>query len=264
MALRALAAQEASWQALIDRFVRTTTPAECGYVAAWALDCGPHGEIAPTVLAAPSDIPARPLGKHEIFLWLGVPSADEASIAMATILLDTAERTQANAFAHRADRASYVAAHAMARRLLGRVMGYAPDEIRLARDAYGKPYIRPVGSDAAPHVSISHGRGLVAVALGACPVGIDIEQLAQPLRLDAIAEHVLSPDAHARLLEVDAQARPALFLRFWTLGEAFIKATGLGLAQDLRSFTFTPAGEPRLLHVDPRLGPAARWRFGII
>lgn len=259
------APKAAPWQILIDRLVHTTTPAEHGYVAAWALDCGLHGEIAPTALTAHTAIPPRPFRKHELFLWFGVPpAADDAIIGAATILLDPAERAQASAFGHAADRASYVAAHAMARTLLGRAMGYAPDEVRLTCNAFGKPRIQPVGTDVAPHFSISHSRGLVAIALAACPVGIDIEPLAQPFHLNAIAGYVLSPEAHAWLREVDARAKPALFLRFWTLGEAFIKATGLGLAQDLRGFTFTPTGEPRLLHVEPHLGPAARWRFGII
>ncbi len=50
------------------------------------------------------------------------------------------------------------------------------------------------------------------------------------------------------------------FLRLWTLKEAFIKATGKGLTQDLASFWFTPSA-PRI-HFVPKLGEdGADWRF---
>ena len=48
----------------------------------------------------------------------------------------------------------------------------------------------------------------------------------------------------------------------WTLGEAFIKATGEGVAQDLSSFAFTDHGAPALIRVSADWGPPERWCFG--
>ena len=53
----------------------------------------------------------------------------------------------------------------------------------------------------------------------------------------------------------------ALFYRYWTLGEAFIKATGEGITQDLSSFAFTEEAVPALIRVSPGWGPIGRWRF---
>ena len=253
------------WPVCVDGLLRTVCPQEAGYIAAWALDLGAHNEVALTMLTARTDAPRRPPRAHELFVWFGVPAADEATVIVAaSCLLDAAENAQAFAFAHKADRASYVAAHAMARTLLGGVLGCAPSEVLLERDPRGKLHVSmPRRATAMPHFSISHTRGLAAVALAACPVGIDVEALTVSADPDALAQRALAAEARAALSAVEARDKAALFLRYWTLGEAFTKATGLGLAQDLQGFAFMQSGQPRLLRVDPRFGPVERWRFGI-
>ena len=253
------------WSVCVDGLLRTVCPQEAGYIAAWALDLGAHNEVALTMLTARTDAPRRPPRAHELFVWFGVPAADEATVIVAaSCLLDAAENAQAFAFAHKADRASYVAAHAMARTLLGGVPGCAPSEVLLERDPRGKLHVSmPRRATAMPHFSISHTRGLAAVALAACPVGIDVEALTVSADPDALAQRALAAEARAALSAVEARDKAALFLRYWTLGEALTKATGLGLAQDLQGFAFMPSGQPRLLRVDPRFGPVERWRFGI-
>jgi 4'-phosphopantetheinyl transferase len=70
------------------------------------------------------------------------------------------------------------------------------------------------------------------------------------------------PEACANLdARTERAARTALFYRYWTLGEAFIKATCEGVAQDLKSFAFTDDGAPALTRVSPVWGPTRRWRF---
>jgi 4'-phosphopantetheinyl transferase len=76
----------------------------------------------------------------------------------------------------------------------------------------------------------------------------------------AVARTMFAPEAYANLAAHPA-ARTTLFYRHWTLGEAFIKATGEGIAQDLKSFAFTEEGSPALTRVSPGWGPARRWRF---
>jgi phosphopantetheinyl transferase len=98
------------------------------------------------------------------------------------------------------------------------------------------------------HFSLSHVRGAVALAVAQRPVGI--------------AATVLAPESRMALDALKGAERMDMFYRFWTLGEAFIKATGLGISHGLDSFAFTAVGEPRLTRVDPKWGPAERWRFG--
>jgi phosphopantetheinyl transferase len=142
--------------------------------------------------------------------------------------------------------------------MLGLAMGIPPSSVQIHRTVHGKPLLDRDDL----HFSLAHARGAVAVALARRPAGIDIERKTALPDIDRIAATALAPDSRRALDAVKGAARLDLFYRFWTLGEAFIKATGLGLFQNLDSFAFTPNGEPRLTRVSSPWGPAERWRFG--
>jgi 4'-phosphopantetheinyl transferase len=78
----------------------------------------------------------------------------------------------------------------------------------------------------------------------------------------AVARTTFAPEAYVNLAaRPEGTARTVLFYRYWTLAEAFTKATGEGIAQDLKSFAFTEAGAPALTRVSAAWGPERRWRF---
>lgn len=79
--------------------------------------------------------------------------------------------------------------------------------------------------------SASSSDGLAAVALSPHRVGLDVERLGCPPHWERIAERFYGETERH---EVAGSA--SRFLEFWTLKEAFLKATGLGLAGGLRSF----------------------------
>ena len=251
--------------------VRTITHpvAETGRVGAWALDSGRSGDLRVSVIAALDDTPARPPLADEIFIWFGAPLTGGETLSHAAAgLLDAHTKTEAQRFRQDADLSSFIAAHAGLRAMLGAALGIRPVDVRITRDPQGKPHLCTDQQVSTPgdnlHFNISHTRGLVAVALAGRPVGIDVETPAEILDRDQVARLVFAPESLAALdaLTTD-DARNALFYRFWTLGEAFIKATGLGLAQGLDSFAFTATGPVQLIRVAPSWGPTTRWRFGI-
>lgn len=262
----------------LDQFVSTVAdPAnDTGHFAAWGLDFGQLGEPQLTVLTSHFGTPNRAPSQDEMFVWFGVPMPDaehtlhDAALPLIVNLnvLDEREIRKAFSFIQRADRWSYVAVHLMLRIMLAGTLGCAPDRVRIVRDVWEKPRLSAVhhGQKIADsvHFNISHTRGLIAVAMAGRPVGIDVEKPVSISEIDAFAERFFAAETLAALRNIpDEQAKTALFFRFWTLGEAFIKATGLGLEQDLKSFAFSAAGVPRLLHVTPGWGPAERWRFGL-
>ena len=80
----------------------------------------------------------------------------------------------------------------------------------------------------------------------------------------SISDVVFAAEALVALANAaDRSSRTALFYRFWTLGEAFIKATGQGLGQGTKTFAFNTNDTPRLLRVNTEWGPAERWCFGV-
>ena len=231
--------------------------AGAGCSAAWALDYAQNGDVRVEMLA--SAALARLPDRNQILIWLGATNADAgATHAAAAPLLLPEEQAAAIALHNPEDRCASLAAHAALRLMLSSAIGISPLKVRIHHGAHGKPLL----DRGDLHFSLAHVRGAVAVALARLPIGIDIERKTPLPDMDMIAATAFAPESVAALDTVKGAARVDLFYRFWTLGEAFIKATGLGVFQGLDSFAFIPDGEPRLTRVSSPWGPAERWRFG--
>lgn len=241
-------------------------PAAVDACAAWALDFGADGEPSVTVLSDPFELPSRPPFADEVFLWFAAPGSEDYDALLP--YLDEAECARLGKLSRSGDRWSFAAAHAGARCLLARALGCTSSDIAFTRSARGKPGLDPLAhrdTGTRIHFSLSHTQGVVAVAMAGRPVGVDVERMRAWDDLDDIAETALSPEALSPFSDVPEEAiRKALFYRFWTLGEAFIKATGEGLSQGLKTFAFSAAGTPRLTAVSADWGPPDRWRFGVL
>jgi phosphopantetheinyl transferase len=197
--------------------------------------------------------------EDQVLVWFGVPTFEIDVVRSATVpLLDSADVVAAMRLRDLADQRASLAAHAGARLMLGAALNLPPSRVQIRRGIHGKPLL--LGD---LHFSIAHTRAAVAVALARRPVGIDIEHKVPLPDMLAIATIAFAPESCEALGAAEQATQPELFYRFWTLGEAFIKATGLGVFQGLDTFSFTPFGHPRLLRVTSDWGPADRWRFGL-
>ncbi len=110
--------------------------------------------------------------------------------------------------------------------------------------------------------NLSHADGIVGVAALAAEgrsLGFDVEPLHRKINLE-IADRYFCPEEVGWLQSLPEATRPAGFMRLWTLKEAFIKATGQGLRQDLASFWFTPM-LPRIHFKTPLAERPEDWWF---
>jgi 4'-phosphopantetheinyl transferase len=113
--------------------------------------------------------------------------------------------------------------------------------------------------------SLARTSGLaVGLFAGDDGVGVDVE-LASPIEVADIAEHLFSPEERAALERLEDGARLSRFYEMWTLREAYLKARGIGLALPLDQLVFrpTPTGSAhaefgRAIRDDP-----AHWQFGL-
>ena len=241
-------------------FMRIITRPPAEFAWAWALERAASEPLNVRVLSSLTAESNAPPRADELILWFGAPGPGGWS-GLKDYLSDE-ELVRACGFRFEADRWSFAAAHAGLRALLGPMMGCAPRALRFSTGANGKPRLDHDHHGAAVHFNISHTRGCVAIALAGCPVGVDVEQHRALPDLMAVAQAAFALEGQRALAaRAEPAARQALFFRYWTLGEAFIKATGEGVAQGLSSFSFTTEGTPRLVHVSAGWGPVTRWRF---
>jgi 4'-phosphopantetheinyl transferase len=163
----------------------------------------------------------------ELHVWWS-PSA--AAPAAALDWLTGAERARHARFLAESDRHAFLAAHAMLRMLLAHY-GCAAARRPFAEGVYGKP-----SAPGGPHFNLSHTRGLVACAFSSsAEVGVDVEHGARTNDWRRLLDQVHSPEEAAAVRALPEAQQQRRFYQFWTLKEAWAKASGEGLHVDFRT-----------------------------
>jgi 4'-phosphopantetheinyl transferase len=177
-------------------------------------------------------------------------------VAALAGLLNDYERARAARFAFEEDRRAYVAAHALLRVKLSEIMDRTPQGWRFAAAAHGKPYLVDAPRDL--RFSLTHTRERVAVAIcEGVEIGVDIESASRRAESLKLAERFFAPDEAVFLRALEGDARREAFFAIWTLKEAVLKATGLGLAGGLDGFVISL--DPLALKM--REAPETVWRL---
>lgn len=178
-----------------------------------------YASFAPSTLISGA---AGPLRDDTVHVWRFASAQDVGRLAA---VLSDDERRAAARFAARAHRDRYVVQRAMMRCLLARYADAEPHELRFARGPRGKPSL--VGGGGL-EFSLSHADDVALLAVAReIGLGVDIERLDAAIEHASLAPIVLAP------AEVSACTDRRAFLRIWCRKEACLKATGVGLLDDL-------------------------------
>ena len=169
-------------------------------------------------------------------------------------VLSMSERHRLSRLRHSDDRAAYLISHVRLRMLLAHRLGIPADRVTFGRfpcprcgEPAGRPRTEPFHG---LEFSMSHTRGLVAIATASVPVGVDVQR--RPERVARTLLHGLHPDEATSLTIASSQDRAARYTRCWVRKEAVLKAEGVGLGHG----TTTPA-----VGVDPVPAPVEGWRL---
>jgi 4'-phosphopantetheinyl transferase len=175
--------------------------------------------------------PERLLNVEECHVWVSATDYAPGEMARLQEVLSEQEVRQANAFRRPEDRRLYQVAHGLLRLILARYTGTAAACIEFSRGPGAKPTL----SVASPTVrfNLSHAGERVIIAVCSEEIGVDIELIQPNFEWQDIAEHYFSPSELAALREAGPIQSTALFYTYWTRKEAWLKAIGLGLVDDL-------------------------------
>ncbi len=121
--------------------------------------------------------PVPPAGCADVW-WLDITTVAVGRAELAELSL--AEHKRAAAFAFRADRRRYTAAHVMLRRVLSGYLDIPPSSLQFRREPCprcGKLDGRPaLPSGYGLHFSLAHSGDAVVIAVASQEVGVDVEQ----------------------------------------------------------------------------------------
>jgi len=194
-------------------------------------------------------------------VWLPTERLD---VPVASTEVTADERRRSTGYTREGDRLLSLGSAWLTRQLVATLLDVPPLAVPIARDCPGctKPHGRPVvgattRDGSAVHVSATHSRGLVGVAISTSgAVGIDVENL-QARGPDAwrTVWRVLGRPPVSEAPEGEGESGPEATLTAamaWVRTEAVLKATGYGLAVDIRSVEISTGARPRV----------TRWPWG--
>jgi 4'-phosphopantetheinyl transferase len=182
------------------------------------------------------------LAAGETHVWLLELDVSDADAARLGALLSPDEASRAEAFHRELHRRRYVAGRGRLREILAAYAEVDPRLLRLDEGPNGKPEL----ARADVRFNLAHSEGLGVCAVSRAEVGVDIEVVGRSRRprWRQVAERFFHEQELAGLRGLATEPGWIEFLRVWTLKEACLKATGLGLLTDPRSFSVAsvPAG----------------------
>ena len=153
-------------------------------------------------------------------------------------VLSPDERSRAERLRRPSARAQFVATRAALRRILGGRIEVEPARVEFRIRPGGKPELAGAGAESGWRFNVSHTDGLYLIALArGFEVGIDVERgwTPGPGELAALVGRHFSPAERAEWESAVEADSMSAFLRIWTRKEAVLKASGVGLVDDLRA-----------------------------
>lgn len=155
-------------------------------------------------------------------LCTDISSADENIYKLLYELASPERKEKADRYRWPEDKLRCVTAEALLRTSLGTA------DFKIQQGIFGKPCV--AGREDF-HYNISHSGHYVVIAWGSTEVGVDVQKHDTTANISKIAKRYFGAEEQAYMAE-----DPFRFYEIWTKKESYLKFTGKGLQEDLRSF----------------------------
>ncbi|HLE84557.1 MAG TPA: 4'-phosphopantetheinyl transferase superfamily protein [Thermoanaerobaculia bacterium] len=235
-------------------------------------------DVPPLAPRWPAGAPSAPPAPGEVQLWLADLDRPPVALDRLAATLDAAERERAARFHFEVHRRRFTAGRGLLRRLLGELLGVAPEALVFAYGEKGKPRLvaGAAGLREGPrslsgseletglrfNLSHSANGALLAVARGR-ELGVDLEALRPMDDAEALVERFFHPAERRVFAGLEADRRLAAFFSGWTRKEAYLKARGDGLSLPTTEFevALAPGGPEGLIGFEREPQEVGRWSF---
>lgn len=172
-------------------------------------------------------------------------------------MLEPYEQEHAVSISNQQSRQNYVAIHAKLRILLAGIVNSRPEDLRILKAEYGRPYLADY-----PELSfnLSHTGSKLLIAYSYTHVvGVDIETCKPRASLPGLVEKCFAEEERQYWQGLPESEQTQAFYRFWTRKEAFVKAVGRGIALGLNQCIINPLKHNQLLRIPEAYGKPGQW-----
>ncbi|MEQ1560083.1 MAG: 4'-phosphopantetheinyl transferase superfamily protein [Methyloglobulus sp.] len=200
------------------------------------------------------------MDSHAVHIWQGEVAATETDCPHYWRILDDSEKAQADSIKNEYLRKHYVEVRAILRILLGHTVHADPHTVRIHKTEHGKPYLVDY-PELAFNLSHTDNRMIVAIAYN-CLLGVDIEYLKLRANCAAVVNKCFADEEKAYWQQLPQSQQTQAFYHFWTRKEAFVKATGRGIAIGLKRCVLNPEKTTEFLRIPDGFGGIDDWMVG--
>ncbi len=210
------------------------------------------------------------LNAGEVHIVYGMVDEFKSSLQFlkAKEIMSAEEKKQHLKFSFEEDRDLYLLARYLLRSSLSNYhCEILPTQWTFKFNSYGRPSISNVNGPPNLHFNISHSDGMVVCGFASFEeIGVDVENRTRKCSHLELAKNQFSIIEFENLKSFAVHEQSAVFFKFWTLKEAYIKARGLGLQLPLEQFSFLINDESDIkILFDIRMNEnPSRWKFKLL
>jgi 4'-phosphopantetheinyl transferase len=167
---------------------------------------------------------------NDIHIWWAKINSPEFDVAEINSFLSIEEKNRAERFTSDHLRQRFIISHGILRFLLGHYIDNSPSSLVFLNDHKGKPYLKDFGNGSRLCFSLSHSHDMALCGVSwNRQIGVDVEFVRPVLSLESIVQRYFSKPELESMLNTSPEDRNMLFFQYWTMKEAYLKATGEGL-----------------------------------
>jgi 4'-phosphopantetheinyl transferase len=178
--------------------------------------------------------PATFGSKGNVQIWRAVLPNDPLRVREISNCLSRDEKDRASCYLTEESQREFLYGRSVLRHLLGMWAGVEPGALMFGYGPGGKPFLQFPQTEVALQFNLSHSSGRLVIALSeGRSVGVDIERVRCEMDWLPVARRCFSSEELESLLTLPVEQRVSDFFKVWTCKEAFLKATGQGLIENM-------------------------------
>lgn len=198
------------------------------------------------------------LSANNIHIWSKNLKSFPSEIEKISTILSSEEIERANKFHFERDRNRFIIARGTLRKILSRYLNIEPKKLQFTYSERGKPYL----TNTSILFNLSHSQDLALYGITKINlIGIDLEYIRPINDAKSLAKRFFSPQEYNLINQLPPEKQQETFFKLWTCKEAYLKATGDGLAGGLEKVEISLNSEKPIefLSINGDIKAASNW-----